>query len=106
LVLAACRAERRPMTPDYRKDLLSLLSLRESAKCPKRSRKVAGDADTYDPRRHHYFEKLLALDLRPGFGNVVTIHHDPWCGIYQGGYCNCDPELVVTQVTDDGQAGG
>jgi hypothetical protein len=25
----------------------------------------------------------------------VDIYHDDWCGIYHGGYCNCDPELKL-----------
>lgn len=25
----------------------------------------------------------------------VNVYHDTWCRIYQGGYCNCEPEIKL-----------
>jgi hypothetical protein len=52
-----------------------------------------------DPRLHNYYAKLLQLfdegKLSPGRLTEVFIYHDDWCGIYQGGYCDCDPEIEL-----------
>jgi hypothetical protein len=46
---------------------------------------------------HNYFEKVmefLAKNRRaPGYVGHITISHDKWCGVWQGGTCNCNPEL-------------
>jgi hypothetical protein len=34
-----------------------------------------------------------AVATFPGRLTDVDICHDDWCRIYQGGYCNCDPEI-------------
>ena len=53
----------------------------------------------YDPRKHHYFEKLVKLieENPPPRGRItdVDIYHDGWCHIYRGGYCNCEPEVKL-----------
>jgi hypothetical protein len=53
----------------------------------------------YDPRLHNYWEKLLRFveqwPLPPGRITEVDVCHDDWCAIYQGGYCNCDPEIKL-----------
>jgi hypothetical protein len=50
-----------------------------------------------DPRKHNYYEKLMKLveesKVPPGQVTNVDICHDDWCGIYEGGYCNCEPEI-------------
>ena len=50
-----------------------------------------------DPRKHNYYEKLMNLvqegKVPRGRITEVDICHDDWCRIYQGGYCNCDPEI-------------
>ncbi|GAG40253.1 unnamed protein product [marine sediment metagenome] len=28
--------------------------------------------------------------------NIAAVFHDDWCVSYQGGACNCDPEIIVT----------
>jgi hypothetical protein len=52
-----------------------------------------------DPRRHNYFPKLLALwaqgKIPAGRLTDVEVAHDDWCGIYEGGYCNCDPDVRI-----------
>jgi hypothetical protein len=51
----------------------------------------------YDPRRHNYYKDLMKFieqnDLLPGSVTEIDIYHDDWCRIYQGAYCNCNPEL-------------
>jgi hypothetical protein len=51
----------------------------------------------FDPRKHNYYRKLIALYERgvlpPGRVREVDIYHDDWCRIYRGGYCNCEPEV-------------
>jgi hypothetical protein len=50
-----------------------------------------------DPRKHNYYEKLVKLfeegKVPRGRITDVDICHDDWCRIYQGGYCNCEPEI-------------
>jgi hypothetical protein len=52
-----------------------------------------------DPTKHNYYRKLLDLYTRgeiPTAGLAdIDVAHDDWCGIYTGGYCNCDPEIRV-----------
>ena len=56
-----------------------------------------------DPMKHNYMKKVMELfrqgKLRPGI-MPADICHDDWCGIYKGGYCNCDPEIKVYRVVD------
>jgi hypothetical protein len=53
----------------------------------------------YDPRQHNYYDKLMKLIETTTFpaGRItdVDIYHDDWCGIYRGGYCDCDPEIQL-----------
>jgi hypothetical protein len=52
-----------------------------------------------DPRQHNYYEKLMKLvaegKILPAQITEVDVYHDDWCHIYQGGYCDCDPEIVL-----------
>jgi hypothetical protein len=47
-------------------------------------------------------EKNQAIQ-KPGVHHVVLIH-DNWCGILNGGECNCNPD--INYVTADGRAHG
>jgi hypothetical protein len=56
----------------------------------------------YDPTRHNYVRKQLALiaagklRFRPGECRDLEIRHDDWCVLLvQGGYCDCDPDIRV-----------
>jgi hypothetical protein len=53
----------------------------------------------YDPLKHNCYKKLLKLfnedKLPRSCLSGVDIYHDDWCRIYRGGYCNCDPDIVV-----------
>jgi hypothetical protein len=31
----------------------------------------------------------------------VDIYHDDWCRVYQGGYCNCNPEVKLRAKPED-----
>lgn len=52
-----------------------------------------------DPRQHNYYRKLMDLveqgQVPPGRISDVDVYHDAWCRIYQGGYCNCEPEIKL-----------
>lgn len=54
-----------------------------------------------DPTKHNYFRKVMALvaegELKKGDLAVVDIYHDDWCGINRGTYCNCDPDIKLSQ---------
>ena len=49
---------------------------------------------------HNHIEKLIellqvrALELQPGL-QFFTVLHDDWCDIFAGGFCNCDPEVIM-----------
>ena len=53
------------------------------------------------PRRHNYFPKLIALweqgKIPEGRLTDVEVAHDDWCGIHEGGDCDCDPDVRVRQ---------
>lgn len=54
---------------------------------------------------HNYIKKLTDLDLANRFkGKVCKVEalHDDWCRIYKKGECNCDPEIVVQIMDDEG----
>jgi hypothetical protein len=50
-----------------------------------------------NPTKHNYYQKLIQLheqgQIPLGSLTEVDICHDDWCAIYQGGYCNCDPDI-------------
>ena len=58
----------------------------------------------YDLLKHNYYKKLLKLfgkdKLTIGFLYGLDIYHDDWCRIHSGGYCNCDPDIVVRPPAD------
>lgn len=56
----------------------------------------------YDPMRHNYVREQLRLiaagklRFEPGALNDVEVRHDDWCALLvRGGYCDCDPDIVV-----------
>jgi hypothetical protein len=52
-----------------------------------------------NPRQHNYYRKRMQLyqegKVPPGRLSEVDIYRDDGCRIYQGGYCNCDPEIKL-----------
>ena len=52
-----------------------------------------------DPTKHNYLKKLMKLYEQGKIPStsltVVDIYHDDWCGVYQGEYCNCDPDIQL-----------
>ena len=64
-----------------------------------------------DLTKHNYYRKLTELHRRGRIPAAslaeVDIYHDDWCGVYEGGYCNCDPdiELRPLSVVDEGADG-
>jgi hypothetical protein len=57
-----------------------------------------------DPTRHNFYKKLLDMYVRGDITQanlaLVDITHDDWCGIFSGGYCNCDPEIRIPVPLD------
>ena len=53
----------------------------------------------YDPTKHNYYSKVMQLYRQGRIAvpslQLVDIYHDSWCQIYLGGYCNCDPDVVL-----------
>jgi len=47
---------------------------------------------------HNYLLKLRLLKISPGVANL-EVRHDDWCLIYNGGECNCDPDLYLHPAT-------
>ena len=45
-----------------------------------------------------YLRKIIATaqqrQLSPGL-HIVQVRHDDWCALWQGGECNCDPEISM-----------
>jgi hypothetical protein len=54
---------------------------------------------------HNYLKKLWKLHQEGKLDPALCktdIYHDDWCGIYAGGYCNCDPEIEVRKIDERG----
>jgi len=58
-----------------------------------------------DSAKHNYYKKLMELYEK---GKVPTnslaevdIFHDNWCGIHNGDYCNCDPDIKLGIQRDE-----
>lgn len=55
----------------------------------------------------HNYEKKIQKMLAEGKlptperGKVYDskVSHDSWCRIYNGGECNCDPDITITEIT-------
>jgi hypothetical protein len=62
------------------------------------------------PHKHNYYRKLMELveqgKIPPGRLTDVQVCHDDWCRIYQGGYCNCDPEIKLIPPPERFKCGG
>ncbi len=53
------------------------------------------------PAHHNYFPKLERLantgSFPPGTITNVYVRHDDWCAIFDGGVCNCTPDIELDQ---------
>lgn len=56
----------------------------------------------------HNYEKKLArllsegkLLIEKGKSYDYAIQHDSWCRVYNGGECNCDPNIEATEITPE-----
>ncbi len=55
---------------------------------------------------HNYqtkMEKMIArgeLKIKPDEIQHVKIEHDSWCAVNRGGFCNCDPDISLTDEYD------
>jgi hypothetical protein len=62
-----------------------------------------------DPTRHNYYRKLMELQRRGRIPAAslaeVDICHDDWCGVYEGNYCDCDPDVRLRPLSGGGKAG-
>ena len=59
-----------------------------------------------DPMKHNYMKKIMKLyqggKLPPPGVALTDVCHNGWCGIYQGLYCNCNPDIVVWVCKTEG----
>lgn len=51
-------------------------------------------------KRPNYLDRVLDLgaEAKKGTLTMVSIRHDDWCGIFRGGDCDCDPDVVPGDV--------
>lgn len=55
---------------------------------------------------HNYqkkFAKMIAsgnVKLRAGKVGEIWIAHDDWCKVFNGGVCDCDPDISYTERPD------
>lgn len=51
-------------------------------------------------KRHNYLTEILQaiqageLYAQPGTVIILDVYHDSTCGIYQGGACDCRPDII------------
>lgn len=54
---------------------------------------------------HNYLKKLAKLQregkvpAEKGKAYDARVAHDDWCQSYNGGYCNCDPDITFVEIT-------
>jgi hypothetical protein len=49
-------------------------------------------------REANFLRKLVYLrrmGVLPNGVAAVDVAHDPWCGIFEGKRCNCDPDISL-----------
>jgi hypothetical protein len=53
--------------------------------------------------KHNYARKVLELfaqgKITPGQLTTLEVAHDGWCGLHQGGFCDCNPEIRLLPLT-------
>jgi len=67
-------------------------------KLPKGFKAIIASPDGKQWGRHNYAEpmqRLMAEFGQAGLVSVVDVAHDNWCRIYDGGFCNCDPDYTI-----------
>lgn len=83
----------------------------------RRARRAAAARARRASRRTGYLHRLLGPRAQGALANLRgkvvhgVIQHEPWCRIYQGGACNCVPDISlhpdgggdVIIVDEDGQ---
>jgi hypothetical protein len=45
-------------------------------------------------RKLHYLYRIGALPRDVGV-HQISVAHDNWCGIFEGRFCNCDPDISL-----------
>lgn len=56
--------------------------------------------------KHNYQKKIARLiaegKLNTNIGvHMLNIQHDDWCAIFDGGLCNCDPDIELAEPVWD-----
>ncbi|MFA5166575.1 MAG: hypothetical protein WC449_04780 [Candidatus Paceibacterota bacterium] len=55
---------------------------------------------------HNYKNKMLNMiktgKIKCDVGlSMYDIFHDDWCDVYTGGFCNCNPDIVISRYKGD-----
>jgi len=52
-------------------------------------------------KKDRYVADILRLvdegALRPGVVTLADVFHDGWCAFWQGGYCDCEPDIRLRE---------
>lgn len=45
--------------------------------------------------QHNYMKKIMQMQADGTLtkDGHITVSHDSWCAVHQGGYCNCEPDI-------------
>lgn len=49
---------------------------------------------------------VFAPFLEPGRVYLSDVYHDDWCPFLSGGFCECEPEIVMRRLAKDGSIEG
>lgn len=46
-------------------------------------------------------EHLNETDQEPGSVRRVEVRHDSWCSVFEGGVCDCEPEVETGKRVEE-----
>jgi len=67
---------------------------------PKRSAIVSKQEHNYERKQR----EMIAAGKIPceiGHATIIHVSHDDWCGVYDAGRCNCDPDITYTSTVPE-----
>ncbi len=56
------------------------------------------------PSAHNYFKPVMEFGERMPQGSswLITVSHENWCGVFEQGLCNCEPQISGKQMYSEG----